>query len=213
MTKQQKRSVIKIEVESLEVPKEQVTTELENLRTGIKEGYISRRQKLTRELLAVYAHLQHGGKLVDIPLTFSKTGLRKELDLPKLGIVPVGSKICYLYKKRNGSAIFSAENKSQWDVSAKGNDVELPPDTFRWQNLDNDRWKTLAPIIPPRINVEIACRLIPHEYHILYEVEQWNKSSPPRDPILGKMLTKNLFGVLATWDLTELERKIIAGRV
>ena len=202
-----------MKVENLEVPREEIETELENLKKGIKEGYISRRQKLTRELFAIYGHLQKGGQIVDIPVTFSKTGLRNT-DLPKLGIVPVNAKCCYLYKQRNGGAIFSAENKqNSWNLYARGNDVELPPDTFRWKELENNRWKTLAPIIPPRVNVEICARLIPENYHILYEVEAWTVSTPPRDPILGKMLTKNLFGVLATWDLTELERKIISGRI
>jgi len=201
-----------LEVEHLKVPKEEIERELENLKKGIKEGYISRKQKLTRQLFGIYSHLRHGGKIVDIPLSFSKTGLREEIDLPKLAIIPVGAKYCYLYKRRNGGAIFSSERKS-WQIYAKGNDVEVPPDTFRWKALDNQRWKTLAPIVPPRVHVEIAVRLIPENYHILYEVETWSVSTPPRDPILGKMLTKNLFGVLATWDLTELERKVIAGRV
>jgi len=202
-----------LEVENLEVPTKEIETELENLKKGIKEGYISKRQKLTRELLGVYGHLKHGGKIVDLPRTFAKSELRKE-DLPKLGIVPANGKYCYLYKKRSGGAIFSSERKTTWGTPyAKGNDVELPPDTFRWKDLENSRWRTLAPIIPPRIYVEICVRIVPENYHILYEVETWSISNPPRDPILGKMLTKNLFGVLATWDLTELERKIISGRV
>lgn len=45
-----------------------------------------------------------------------------------------------------------------------------------------------------------------------WEVEKW-KPVPPRDPILVKRLTPNLFGVLATWNLTELERAIIRGRI
>ena len=35
----------------------------------------------------------------------------------------------------------------------------------------------------------------------------------PRDPMLLKKLTPNLYGVLATWNLTELERAIIRGRL
>lgn len=46
----------------------------------------------------------------------------------------------------------------------------------------------------------------------LLNVEKW-KPVPPRDPILVKRLTPNLFGVLATWDLTKLERAVIRGRI
>ncbi|MEM3580897.1 MAG: hypothetical protein QXQ64_06505 [Candidatus Bathyarchaeia archaeon] len=43
-------------------------------------------------------------------------------------------------------------------------------------------------------------------------MEKW-EPVPPRDPILVKQLTPNLFGVLATWDLTPLEKAIIRGRI
>lgn len=201
-----------MEVETLEIPQQEIKTELENLRKGIEDGFITRKQTMTKDLLSIYGHLQHGGKIIDIPKTFAKTGLRVD-DLPKLGIVPVNAKYCHLYKKSNGGAIFSIEDKRTWETYARKNDVELPPDTFNWTDLENSRWVTLAPVIPPRIHVEIACRIIPENYHILYEVEVWNKSNPPKDPILGRMLTKNLFGIIATWDLTDLERKIIQGRI
>lgn len=86
-----------------------------------------------------------------------------------------------------------------------------------WEALEKDesRKKTVVPIIPPRVSLAVSTRLLPGYYHILFEVESWNSYSPkpPRDPILGRMLTNNLFGVLATWELTDLEAKIVEGRL
>lgn len=204
-----------MQVEEIQVEKEKILSELEALKKGVKEHYISKRSKLVRDLLAVYGHLHHGGKIIDIFETFHNVGLKKDGN-PKLAIVACDAKWCYLYKIRNGGAIFSKENKGRWGVSAKKTigDIKLPPETFTWKDLEESRFKCASPIIPPRINVQISARIVPYHYHILFEVEEWSRNPvPPRDPILGKMLTPNLFGVLATWDLTELERKIIRGRL
>ena len=126
--------MVDLKVESLEVPKQEVETELKNLKKGIKEGYISKRQKLTKQLLSIYAHLQHGGKIIDVPETFTKTGLRKE-DLPKLGIVPVNAKRCYLYKKRNGERYF--RGKTNRGISMRKETMYYYPPTL----LDGKIWK------------------------------------------------------------------------
>lgn len=210
-----------MQVEELVVEKKEVEQELESLKTAIKEGYISKRTTITRDLLAVYGHLKHGGKIIDLFQTFRKVGLNENGN-PKLGIVQYGARYCYLYKKHSGGAIFSNENKTSWQVYAnKSNgDVEVPGDTFEWtEDLNesgNNRWKTVAPIIPPRVLTIASAKLTPQNYHVLFEAELWAKSKPPAppgDPILGKMLTPNIFGVIATWNLTELEKIIIKGRL
>lgn len=200
-----------MKVENLEVAKEEVSKELAALKKGIKKGYITKRKALTRELFAIYGHLKYGGKIVDLHKSMKKAGLLKTINAPRLAVIQGGTKWCYLHKKRNGGAIFSTERKD-WHVYIKKDDVVLPADTFVWKNEDHLR--TLAPIIPPRINVEISARIIPYHYYIIFETESWAKAPlPPRDPILATRLSKLLFGVLATWDLTELERNIILGRV
>ncbi|MBA7492029.1 hypothetical protein ES702_02578 [subsurface metagenome] len=204
-----------MKVETIEVSKQEVKTELAALKKGIKEGYLSKRSGLTRDLLSVYGHLRYGGAIIDIFKTMEKTGLKND-DCPNLAVVQANAKHCFLWKKKSGGAIFSVGAKGWYDTKTLKEDVELPPETFSWQDLENRCFKTIAPLIPPRILVEVSARIIPYHYYIIFEAEEWVKTrpkSPPRDPILCKRLTKNLFGVLATWDLTELERNIIRGRV
>ncbi|OWK42111.1 hypothetical protein FRUB_04189 [Fimbriiglobus ruber] len=58
---------------------------------------------------------------------------------------------------------------------------------------------------------------IPENACILWEVEQWADHrldvAPDIDPYLLKHITGSLYAVIAEWDLTELERSILRGRI
>ena len=49
-------------------------------------------------------------------------------------------------------------------------------------------------------------------FHILWEVEQWDPT-PPVDPALVRHIRGDLWAVIAMWDLTELERAVLAARI
>lgn len=66
-------------------------------------------------------------------------------------------------------------------------------------------WCSQTPFIPPRIRPSGDL----HDYFILWEAA-WEQVT--RDPYLLKRLGGNLYVVLAAWDLTELERAVIAAR-
>ncbi len=71
----------------------------------------------------------------------------------------------------------------------------------------------LVPMVPPDIRPNGALR----RYHILWEVEQWaerrHRTEPDRDPYLLEHLGGSLYRVVAEWDLTDLERAVMRGRV
>jgi hypothetical protein len=69
--------------------------------------------------------------------------------------------------------------------------------------------QTVVPLIPPEHRPRSARRL--GRLHILWEVEKWDPT-PPVDPALIKHLRGDLWAVLATWDLTELERLVLTQR-
>lgn len=70
------------------------------------------------------------------------------------------------------------------------------------------RGSTVVPLIPPRFRPR---RRRLHGVHVLWEVERWD-STPPVDPALLRHIRGDLWAVLAMWDLTELERAVLAGR-
>ena len=212
----------KMNLKHIEVTKEEVEKELAELQEAIDKNFISKNNKMVQDLLKVYGHLKYNGKIIDVFESFKVAGIDDNLD-PKLAIVRADAQgqSCYIYKYNSGSCLFSLEKKNAWSVSVSKTmgDIRLPPETFGWSKDDlnpEDRHRKCAvPLIPPRINLAVSTRIIPQYYYILFEPEGWvtykAHPRPPRDPILGKMLTKNLFGVLATWDLTDLEAKIIEG--
>jgi hypothetical protein len=69
------------------------------------------------------------------------------------------------------------------------------------------RHETIVPLVPPRFRPVRGLT----GYHVLFEVEEW-KPVPPVDPALLKHIGGDLWAVLATWDLTPLERAVLAHR-
>jgi hypothetical protein len=66
----------------------------------------------------------------------------------------------------------------------------------------------MVPMVPPDVLPARGCDLSKH--FILWEVESWD-AAPPIDPILLRPIGGDLYAVIAQWDLTEIERTIIAG--
>ena len=85
------------------------------------------------------------------------------------------------------------------------NHLTLPrgvfPETRDWQEF-----RAMVPLIPPRLRP--AGNLA--NYHILWEAV-W-EPAPPTDPFLLRHLGGPLYSVLAQWDLTPVERAVLALR-
>lgn len=211
-----------MQVEELSLPQKQAEEEFNALKEAFKRNAKLRKEEIRKDLFAVYGHLRHGKKIIDIYESFKKAGVNEDGD-PKLAICRADGKQCFCVKTEDGGAILSIKRLDRWLRSPRKTyaDVKLPAGTFQWttkdlvlpvstHNIKNPVIRCLVPIIPAKILIkEVKASL--RNYHILWEVEKW-KPEPPKDPILLKQLTTNLFGVLATWNLTPLERAIIRGR-
>ena len=68
--------------------------------------------------------------------------------------------------------------------------------------------ETIVPTIPPGVRPK---KRRMHTRHILWEVEAWSHIVP-KDPALLRHIRGDLWAVLATWDLTELERAVLSQR-
>jgi len=205
-----------MKVEQLAIPKKKAEEEYQALVSAFRANAKLRKQEIHQDLRRVYGHLRHGKKIIDVYESFKQVGLNEEGD-PKLAICRADAKTCFLSKRPNGSCVFSMNEIFRYDAPRKiHNDLALPEGTFEWELdeyksvIDAER-QTLVPIIPAKILVTEVKALLKN-FHILWEVEKW-ASIPPKDPILLKRLTPNLYGVLATWNLTKLERAVIRGRI
>lgn len=79
----------------------------------------------------------------------------------------------------------------------------------QWVRDDRQRFRAMVPIVPPALRPGFGL----HNYHVLWEAE-WalSRPEPPADPALLKRIGGDLYAVIATWDLTELEQAVLSGR-
>lgn len=206
-----------MEVESFKLVKKKATEELMNLREAFKRNLALKNEGALKDMQRVYGYMSHhGGAVVDVPESIKKAGLNADGD-PKIAIIRADFKVCHLRKRDRGGFVMSGFDTQMWHRPLKKDgDFAMPQNTFTWKRHENGRWiigeslKTPVPMIPPAILIDEVKHSLKN-YYILWEVEKWDQV--PRDPMLLKQLTPNLFGVLATWNLTELERAIIRGRL
>lgn len=81
--------------------------------------------------------------------------------------------------------------------------ITRPP----WRQGMRNHGTTLVPLTPPAHRPRRPRRM--SSCHVLWEVEDWS-ATPPRDPALLRHIRGDLWVVLAVWDLTELERAVLA---
>lgn len=200
---------------TIEMPEEQAKKLWKEYNEVIKK----RKEKYLKDLKACYYQLSKGKKLIDIYAIMSKTKLDVNGE-PRLAIARADWKEVFFNKRDTGTGVFSDQTKMHWDDTQKG-EVGFPSQTFpNWKrkkdkdgNATSDIWRERisagVPLIPAKFLPEGSLE----NYYILWEIKDWKEFIPPaRDPFLLKRLTNNLFAVLAAWDITALERSIIAGK-
>ena len=213
-----------MEVDQLEVTKEKAEKELKDLKALFKLHGELRTDPIYRNLQRAYGHMKHGGKIIDVHDAITKAGLNDK-GHPNIAICRADAKICYLTKKGGGGSVYSGMRPPRWghNVARKVHgEIGLPGKSFTWldklgkparysSDIKGQHLSTLVPMIPPAIMID-KIRYALKNYYLLWEVESWDLM-PPIDPMLLKRLNGTLFCVLATWDLTELERAIIKANI
>ncbi len=159
-----------------------------------------------------YKALSEGRALISLQRAITEGGCLPN-NLPRLAVGPVRSEWCYVERRQNGSVTFRPTDRG-WARSTR-----LPPDTLprcEYSDLpgsswERGSWRAMVPIVPPEHRPKGAPRMT--RYHVLWEVDEWQVAPrPPGDPALLKHLRGDLWMLLATWDLTDLERAVLSQR-
>lgn len=175
-------------------------------------------EKEDEELAASYAAMANGQKLINISKVVHAAGYNK-LRLPKLAIAGADWKECFL--RNNGNEVLFSPNNWGGHRNQHGRYedgiVGIPRGDFGFDMTDT-KWRTdnKFPLLPAKAIVpSVPAYLRPSAdlkgYHILFEAV-W-EPAPPVDPILLQYVHGLTFAVLAQWNLTDIERSVLEGRI
>lgn len=165
-------------------------------------------------LMQAYKHLARGTAVIDLQAAMTQAGSKLfdgcPIPLPCLAIVASDAPTCSLVLDRDGSARFATD---RWTTGRRkvtrfpaGTFPMAPPPPVEFWRYQSQT--TTTPLIPPSLRPKHHLS----NYRTLWEVTAWTPE-PPRDPMLLKPLGGMLYAVLATWDLTDMERAVLRGRV
>lgn len=160
-----------------------------------------------------------GKVIVQALASITKAGLGED-NFPKLAIVraaydqdgpggvqQVVTTRCQVSMGWSGGATFSADGWS--GALYKRRYIELPPESFP-TNVRRPLGYAEAQV--PLIPIHLRPKRGLANYHVLFEAE-WRRV-PARDPLLLRRVGRaDLWIVCAAWDLTEIERAVLAGRL
>lgn len=162
------------------------------------------------EIRRAYQLLSQGKVIIRAIESIKAAGLNAQ-GLPKLAIACATAKACRLVISSQGAAIMGSREQapSFWGRPGK-HDIRFEPGDFG------------AALVPPRFGHNVATaptiplKLRPkrglENYHVLWEAE-WTPV-PTRDPyLLRRIGQSDLWLVCAHWDLTEVERAVLATRM
>ena len=158
------------------------------------------------EIQRVYGAISNGRMVVRALASIAAAGLGED-GLPKLAIVRADAERCGLYMDSAGGCRFSMRDY-QPDRNSRCY-IDMPAGTFADPAGKRHRhWQAMVPIVPIHQRPKRGLA----NYHILFEAE-WSKVVP-RDPLLLRRIGKgDLWVVCAAWDLTDIERAVLAGRL
>jgi hypothetical protein len=158
------------------------------------------------EIQRLYDAIAKGKVVIQALASITAAGLGPD-GLPKLAIVRADAKDCHLYLRHDGGARFSA-NDWQPDRNRRTY-VDMPAGSFP---LDSSRRYTHHAAMTPLVPIHLRPKRGLANYHVLFEAE-WSRVVP-RDPMLLRRVGhSDLWIVCAAWDLTEVERAVLAGHL
>lgn len=180
-------------------------------RKAVREGGSAEDEAIMRG----YRELARGRQLISLPETIAAGGVDDQ-GLPRLAVMRADVPWCWVRRSAEGAVTF-APSSSHPQHRAKKGIYRLPADTFPAVALAEvppewgwwgSRFRAMVPPIPPTLRPPFKLG----NYEILWEATWEKVPRPPGDPALLRHIGGDLYAVLAIWDLTPLERAVLAGR-
>ena len=161
-------------------------------------------------IMKAYRAIARGDVVIQAHQSIIDAGWDMEQGRPKLAICRAHKKVCYLEQTRlwhNGCQLTFREARK----------LSVPDRVHNFQQIHVHQESTpdwvqscYGKAIVPHIPLNMRPKKGLHLYHILWEAD-WE--DVPIDPMLIRKLAGDLWLVCAAWDLTDVERAVIADRM
>jgi len=195
-------------IKKIIMPEEQATKEWKAYCDLLKK----RKDRYLQVMKSAMYQLKKGFPLIDIFEVMKNGGLNDKNE-PNFAISRADYTKIIFEKHDQGTGIFKKEGWA-YDKDA----VQLPQKIFNihWSRpegqeqswrIDKKEIQTTVPkppaVILPDGNLS--------GYYILWQAKDWQVLPEKKDPFLLKRISENLFAILGSWDVTDLERAVIGG--
>ena len=163
-----------------------------------------------KAIAAGYRAAARGLPVISLRRTVAAGGFHED-GWPRIAVARADTRTCWV-RWDSGELVFA--DRDDWRANrgalVGASSVRVPvADDVRPRDRQGGIWstaKTIVPPVPPEHRPRLP-RL--RRRHILWEVEEWTMV-PPRDPALIQHIRGDLWAVVAQWDLTRLERLVLA---
>jgi hypothetical protein len=196
-----------VNLETLDIPEAEARAKLDEYTADLR----GERTAEDEAIAAGYRAAARGLPVISLPRTIAAGGFHPN-GLPRLAVI--GAEATECYARWDGSSVVYADRDDRMAnrgalVGAHSVRVPLAGDDLPERHM---RWRSagtaLVPLIPPHLRPKP--RRLRH-CHILWEVAEWRLVAP-HDPALLRHIRGDLWAVLSTWDLTDLERMVLSQR-
>ncbi len=187
------------------MPKHQARKAFVEYREAVRERHSAEDEAIMR----CYRALSQGKQVVNIQDAMRQAGEDSQ-GLPRLAVMRADQERAFLDRFDDGRLHFKPESGS-WGSQARTVNFHFPRGTLSFRGPESwqySEWQSIAPVIPPALRPQPKLS----NYVLLWEAEWQPVQQPavaPRDPALLKHLGGSLYAVLATWDLTDVERMVL----
>ncbi len=207
-------------VATLSMPVEEARAKLDEY----KNGLTLRNDEEYERLVRAYGALAKGTALVVLSQVIAKAP-RDEKVRPRLAIARADRRQVRYRRDRNAAAFETFSTRNSWRERTLGTLLSIPtvdavtPAYPRSRFAPPDQWRdstlegyAIVPLVPPAVRGRRAL----NTHFVLWEVETWAdaplRTQPDRDPYLLQRIGDDLYAVVGEWDLTDVERAILADR-
>lgn len=154
-----------------------------------------------------------GKQLIDLRSTIRAGGVDDD-GLPRLAVMWADRPWCHLIVESSGRVFFEWDPYNRYDSRSRRFVFDDVAPARVWSDVPQaartGRLRSHVPPVPPDHRPG-PTQL--RKFAVLWEVDEWETMpAPPSDPALLRPLMGDLWTVEHVWDLTQLERLVLAGR-